>query len=217
MTQRSRRAAGSATVPSVAVLELPEGAFGAFIFDCDGTLVDSMPLHHVAWQRALRAAGAPLDFTWDLFVRRAGKTLEVTVMELNAEFGLTLDPDAVAARQRAEYDQLLPEIQPVVPVVEFLRGVAGRYPVSVASGSTAVTVRRSLAAVGILDLVPCIVTAFDVPRGKPHPDLFLLAAERMRVRPEDCLVFEDSPLGIEAAERAGMRSVLVQGSTPATP
>ena len=197
----------------MAVFELPERAYQAFIFDCDGTLADSMPAHHAAWQRALAAAGANIDFGWELFVRRAGKTLEKTVEELNAEFGFALDPHAVAARQRAEYQGLIPALEAVEPVVEFLRGVAGRFPISVATGGDRPTVEKTLKSIGIYELIPFIVTAFDVPRGKPFPDLFLLAAERMGVSPEVCLVFEDSPLGIEAAERAGMGSVLV---TPAT-
>lgn len=195
------------------VFELPERPYQAFIFDCDGTLADSMPAHHLAWQRALAAGGASIDFHWELFVRRAGKTLEKTVEELNAEFGLALDPHAVAAHQRAEYQGLIPELEPVGPVVEFLRGVVGRFPVSVATGGDLPTVDRTLRSIGVRDLIPHIVTAFDVPRGKPFPDLFLLAAERMGVAPEVCLVFEDSPLGIEAAERAGMGSVLVTPET----
>jgi beta-phosphoglucomutase-like phosphatase (HAD superfamily) len=200
-------------VAPVAVFVLPERAYDAFIFDCDGTLADSMPVHHVAWKRALAAASATISFDWELFVRRAGKTLEVTVEELNVEFGMALDPHAVAARQRAEYRARIPDLLPVAPVVEFLRGVAGKYPVSVASGSDFPTVHATLQTLGILELVPWIVTAFDVARGKPFPDLFLLAAERMGVSPERCLVFEDSPLGIEAAARAGMGSVLVTPET----
>lgn len=162
----------------------------------------------------MEAAGAGLDFSWELFVRRAGMTLEATVEELNSEFGLRLDPGAVAALQRAEYQRLLPGIKPVEPVVEFLRGVVGRYPVSVASGTDPATVRQTLELLGILKLFPCIVTAFEVARGKPAPDLFLLAAARMGVEPVDCLVFEDSPLGIEAAARAGMAWVLVRSEQP---
>jgi len=194
----------------VSVFDPPERQYSGFIFDCDGTLADSMPLHHVAWKRALAAAGASFDFHWELFVRRAGKTLEVTVEELNAEFGLSMDPDAVAAQQRSEYDRLFPELRPIEPVVDFLRGIAGRYPASVASGADPTTVRRTLDLLGISDLFACVVTSFEVPQGKPAPDLFLLAAAKMGVPASECLVFEDSPLGIEAAQRAGMGWVLVR-------
>ena len=194
---------------------LPEREYSAFIFDCDGTLADSMPLHQVAWVRALRLHGATFEFGWDLFMSRAGKTIELTVSELNAQFGLSLDPELVARAQRAEYDALAVNVQPLHEVVAYARERArAGYPVSVASGGDAPTVRRTLQTIGALDLFPVVVTAEEVAHGKPAPDLFLLAAERMRVPPERCLVFEDSPLGILAAERAGMGAVLV--SRPST-
>jgi HAD superfamily hydrolase (TIGR01509 family) len=170
-----------------------------------------MPLHHVAWQTALHAAGARFEFGWDRFLSRAGMTLELTVEELNAELGLALDPHRVAARQRAEYERLEARVEPIQPVVDVLRSMSAQgKPVSVASGSARATVERTLRAIGVFDLVPWVVTAEEVRRGKPHPDLFLLAAERMGVPPERCLVFEDSPLGIQGAERAGMTAVLVR-------
>lgn len=188
----------------------PTREYSGFIFDCDGTLADSMPLHHAAWREAFTEHAAPFDFDWELFFRRAGKTLEVTIEELNVEFNTALDPSRVAARQRQAYAALLPSVQPIQPVVDFLCSVAGRSAVSVASGGDYPTIRRTLEVIGVLDLVPVIVTAADVRFGKPAPDLFLLAAERMGVSPSECLVFEDSLLGIEAAERAGMGAVLVR-------
>lgn len=192
------------------MFELPLRAYSAFIFDCDGTLADSMPQHHAAWRAALAAHAAPFEFDWDLFMRRAGKTVALTVEELNQEFGTRLDPLAVSELQRAEFARRIPEIRPLEPVVAYLRGVAGTSPVSVASGGERELVTRTLAAIGVLELVPVIVTAADVENGKPAPDMFLLAAERMGVPPGECLVFEDSLLGIEAAERAGMGAVLVR-------
>jgi len=189
---------------------LPTREYSAFIFDCDGTLADSMPLHQRAWLAALRKYGASFDFGWELFMSRAGKTIELTVAELNAEFALTLDPTLVSAAQRAEYDALAVGVKPLDEVVAFARERAqAGCPVSVASGGDAPTVRRTLHTIGVSDLFPIIVTAEQVAHGKPAPDLFLLAAERMGVAPAECLVFEDSPLGIIAAERAGMGSVLV--------
>jgi HAD superfamily hydrolase (TIGR01509 family) len=189
---------------------LPEREYSGFIFDCDGTLADSMPLHQVAWIAALRKHGAMFEFTWELFMSRAGKTLEQTVAELNAQFGTALDPLSVAADQRAAYDAGIPKILPIEPVVALARDRARRgFPVSVASGGDALTVARTLAAIGVQDLFEIVVTAAEVKHGKPAPDLFLLAAKRMAVAPVDCLVFEDSALGIQAAERAGMGAVLV--------
>jgi beta-phosphoglucomutase-like phosphatase (HAD superfamily) len=194
----------------VPLFTLPARPYSAFIFDCDGTLADTMPIHQEAWIAALRRYGATFEFTWDLFMSRAGKTIELTVAELNAEFGLTLDPALVAAAQRAQFDALAVGVKPIDEVVVFARERArAGCPVSVASGGDAVTVRRTLSTIGVSDLFPIVVTAEEVAHGKPAPDLFLLAAERMGVAPAECLVFEDSLLGITAAERAGMGAVLV--------
>lgn len=194
----------------MALFSLPNREYSAFIFDCDGTLADSMPLHQKAWISALRRYGATFDFGWELFMSRAGKTVELTVSELNAEFGLTLDPALVSAAQRAEFDALAIGVKPLADVVAYARERArAGCPVSVASGGDAPTVRRTLHTIGVADLFPIVVTAEEVAHGKPAPDLFLLAAERMGVPPADCLVFEDSLLGITAAERAGMGAVLV--------
>jgi beta-phosphoglucomutase-like phosphatase (HAD superfamily) len=192
------------------MFSLPERSYSAFIFDCDGTLADSMPLHHEAWLAAFKKHGASFIFSWQLFMSRAGKTLELTVEELNAEFGLNLDPSAVARDQRAEYGTRIASIQAITAVVDFARMQSARgLPVSVASGGDPATVAKTLRAIGAHELFPVVVTASEVEHGKPAPDLFLLAAERMRVAPEACLVFEDSALGILAAERAGMGAVLV--------
>lgn len=189
---------------------LPAREYSAFIFDCDGTLADSMPLHQRAWIHALRKHGASFEFGWELFMSRAGKTIELTVIELNAQFSLTMDPTLVAADQRAHYDALAPGVLALDEVVAFARArAAAGFPVSVASGGDAATVRQTLHTIGVADVFKIVVTAEEVEHGKPAPDLFLLAAQRMGVAPEQCLVFEDSPLGILAAERAGMGAVLV--------
>ena len=172
-----------------------------------------MPLHQKAWIRALTEHGAAIDFSWELFMSRAGKAIELTVEELNAEFGLTLDPVLVAAAQRAEYDTLAVGVKPLQEVVDYARARArAGCPVSVASGGDAQTVRRTLHTIGVSDLFSVVVTVEEVEHGKPAPDLFLLAAQRMNVAPRDCLVFEDSLLGITAAQRAGMGAVLVSRS-----
>lgn len=200
------------TVPSS--FTPPTGAFAGFIFDCDGTLADTMPLHHLAWQRALEEHGARFDFPWDLFVSRAGMTLEQTVVELAEQFGVALDAPEVARSQRRFYAELEPTMQPIVDVIEYARRAARRSPVSVASGSQRATVDRTLSHLGLDGLFPVIVTPEDVLRGKPAPDMFLLAAERMGVAPERCLVFEDGAMGIQAARSAGMAVVRVEAPRP---
>jgi HAD superfamily hydrolase (TIGR01509 family) len=184
--------------------------YGGYIFDCDGTLADSMVVHHQAWRAALSDHGATFEFDWALFMSRAGMSLPKTVEGLNLQFGLTMDPDAVTAAQRAMYERFLPTVKPIVPVVELALRVARSRPVSVASGGEQKVVKRTLELIGLGETFPIVVTAEDVARGKPDPDMFLLAAERMGVPASECVVFEDSALGIEAATRAGMASVLVR-------
>lgn len=192
------------------MFELPDRQYDAFIFDCDGTLADSMPLHQRAWAMALEAHGAAFEFGWDLFMSRAGMAIEKTVEGLNVQFGLAMDPLAVAADQRRFYEELMPELQPIADVVAFARSKADRHPLAVASGGERDIVLRTLRCIGTIDLFPVVVVAADVARGKPAPDMFLLAAEKLGVSPEDCLVFEDAKLGIQAALTAGMGAVLVK-------
>jgi beta-phosphoglucomutase-like phosphatase (HAD superfamily) len=191
------------------VLTLPPGDFGAFIFDCDGTLADSMPLYHRAWRTALTRSGATFEFPWDIFVSRAGMSTLLTVEGLNHQFGTSLDAVTVEGHQHAEYALLVDEVKPIGAVVALAREHAGRVPMSVASGGTRPLVERTLEVLGIRELFAHVLVASDVPRGKPEPDLFLLAARRMGVAPERCLVFEDGEPGIVAAERAGMQVVRV--------
>jgi beta-phosphoglucomutase-like phosphatase (HAD superfamily) len=196
--------------PAPRPFELPPGEFSAFIFDCDGTLADSMPLYHRAWQRALAADGATFEFTWELFMSRAGMTTALTIEGLNLEFGTRLEAASVERRHHAEYLALIEEVKPIPAIVEVARSYFGKIPMSVASGGARPLVERTLELIGVKDLFPVVVVAADVPRGKPEPDIFLLAAKRMGIAPEKCLVFEDGEPGLVAARRAGMQTVLVE-------
>jgi HAD superfamily hydrolase (TIGR01549 family) len=191
------------------LLALPPGDFAAFIFDCDGTLADSMPLYHRAWRAALAAHGATFDFHWELFMSRAGVSTLLTVEGLNREFGTSLDAASIQARQHAEYVQIIDQVRPIEAVVDVARRYAGVIPMSVASGGTRELVERTLELIGVRALFSHVLVAGDVPRGKPDPDIFLLAAERMGVAPERCLVFEDGEPGLVAAKRAGMHTLFI--------
>jgi beta-phosphoglucomutase-like phosphatase (HAD superfamily) len=197
-----------------AMFELPERPFRGFIFDCDGTLADSMPLHFEAWKQALCANGARFELSWSAFLSRGGMSLEQTVVELNVEHRETLDPARVASDQRANFDRLLHRLTPVAPVADYARRISRDHPVSVASGNTLASVRRTLGSIGLLELFDIIVTPEQVRRGKPAPDMFLLAAERMGIAPAECVVFEDSTLGMQAAATAGMTAVFVRSADP---
>ena len=197
----------AATLRAMITLEIPPGEFAAYIFDCDGTLADTMPLHHQAYLDVLRPMG--YDFPEALFYSLGGVPAEGVLEVLNAQFGWAIPVMETAARKEARFGELIPRVRPIVPVVEFMRGVLGKYPVAVASGGMKSLVLATLQALGIHEHFTTVVTYEDVANPKPAPDTYLEAARRMGVEPARCLVFEDTPLGIRAATAAGMRSVLV--------
>jgi HAD superfamily hydrolase (TIGR01509 family) len=188
--------------------------YPAYIFDCDGTLVDSMPLHFRAWRAAFRQHAASFDFDWALFVSRAGMPLEQTVEALNLQFATALDPKRVVEVQLATYRTLLAEVVAIEEVVAFARQVAVTSKLAIASGGQRAEVEASLRNIGVLDLFRVIVAGDEVQRGKPDPEILLRCAEGLGVSPRDCLVVEDGELGIEAARRAGMDWVRVEAVAP---
>ncbi len=188
-------------------LKLPEGEFRAYLFDCDGTIADSMPLHYIAWTKALGEWGCTFDE--ELFYSWGGKPTVEIVAGLNRMQGLKMPTGTVAARKENLYYELLPQLKPVPEVLEHVEAQQGRIPFAVVSGSTRASVVKSLTALGLLDRFPVIVGSGDYKNGKPAPDAFLLAASRLGVPPRDCLVFEDTAMGIQAATAAGMASVRV--------
>src|SRR5262245_34311283 len=108
----------------------PTRSYQGYIFDCDGTLVESRPLHFRSWRQAFHTHRAPFDFDWELFTSRAGMPLEETVVALNQQFSISLDPRAVVAVQRATYRTLLSEVTAIQSVADFAREVAEHAPVS---------------------------------------------------------------------------------------
>jgi HAD superfamily hydrolase (TIGR01509 family) len=188
-------------------LELPARSFRAYLFDCDGTIVDSMPLHYIAWKKAL--AEWNCSFEEQLFYAWGGRPVTEIIAALNKRDGLNMPVDAVAMRKEDLYFELLPQITAIPEVVEHIEAKHGHIPLAVVSGSRRDSVLGSLTALHLIDKFDTLVCAEDYARGKPAPDCFLVAAERLGVPPEDCLVFEDTDLGIEAATAAGMASVRV--------
>lgn len=190
-------------------LEIPPGDFAGYIFDLDGTLVDTMPLHFRAWDAAMRHAGLQCPLDEDLFYSLGGVPTR-RVAELIAEhYRLTIDPDAVFHHKESLFKQLQADARLIAPVVEIARRVAQTHPVAIASGGPREIVARSLELSGLAPLFQVVISADDVVHGKPAPDMFLLAARRMGVAPEKCLVFEDAEPGMRAAEAAGMKWVRV--------
>jgi beta-phosphoglucomutase family hydrolase len=188
-------------------LKLPEGDFRAYLFDCDGTIADSMPLHYKAWKKALAEYGCTYDE--DLFYSWGGKPVRKIIADLNELHGLDMPVDTLAEYKEKLYHSQLPELQGIPEVIEHIEAQHGRIPFAVVSGSRRQSVIGSLTALGLLQKFDVLVCAEDYKRGKPAPDGFLLGAQKLGVAPEHCLVFEDTDLGIQAATAAGMKSVLV--------
>jgi len=188
-------------------LELPQGPFEAYLFDCDGTIADSMPLHYIAWKQALGEQGC--DFPETQFYRMGGMPVRDVIRALNAQHGLQMPVEAVALRKEDLYYKFLPQLTAVPEVLEVIEASHGTIPFAVVSGSTRESVAASLQSLHLLDKFQTLVCAGDYQRSKPDPEAFLLAAQRLGVAPDCCLVFEDADIGIEAATAAGMASVRV--------
>lgn len=184
------------------------------IFDCDGTLADSMPLHYVAWSRTLSRHG--LDFPETKFYSMGGTPTDKIVEILSEEQGVAVDAGAVADEKEALFLELLHEVTAIDEVVAVAREAAGRgIAVSVASGGSPHVVKQTLEAIGLADFFSIIVTPEQVAHGKPAPDSFLLAAEKMGTLPAETMVFEDSDPGETATRAAGMMLTRVYSTGPA--
>ena len=181
----------------------------AFLFDMDGTMVDSMPWHARSWEVFAREAGVPPPGP-DFFHRTTGLT-GVEVMRVHVGDHPEPALRAMVARKEAIYREMFgPEFREVRGFGAFA-DAARRAGVRLACATAgdAENIAFVLDHLGRHGFFDAVVGAHDVARGKPHPDLFLLAAQRMDVDPAECLVFEDAPHGIEAARRAGMRAVAI--------
>jgi len=173
------------------------------IFDCDGTLVDSMPLHYHAWVTVLRRHD--LDFPEARFYQWAGVPVDEIIRRLAAEKGVTVDAKSIAVERDAYFHSLpASELRPVVAVVDIARRFHRQLPMAVATGSTQASAEASLRAIGILEWFDAVVSSQDVGLPKPAPDVFLAAAERIAVAPGNCVAFEDGEVGLQAAQTAGM-------------
>jgi HAD superfamily hydrolase (TIGR01509 family) len=196
------------TIGSTSVkLKLPAGSYSAYLFDCDGTIADSMPLHYVAWKTAL--AEWNCSFEEKLFYAWGGIPVAEIVSLLNKRDGLSMPVEDVSRRKENLYLGMLPQLKAVPEVVEHIEAQYGRIPFAVVSGSTRDSVTASLVSLQLLDRFDALICAGDYAKGKPDPEAFLLAAAKLGVAPKTCLVFEDTDLGIQAAKAAGMAAVKI--------
>jgi beta-phosphoglucomutase family hydrolase len=174
----------------------------ALIFDCDGTLTDSMPLHYVAWCQTLDRYG--IEFPEPRFYEMGGVPTDKIIHVLCQEQGISVDVAKVAAEKEREFLLNLDDVRPNHPVCGIARRHHGRMPMAVASGGIRAVVIDQLEKIAMRQYFDAIVAAEDTERHKPEPDVFLEAARRLGIAPARCLVFEDTDIGVDAARRAGM-------------
>lgn len=172
------------------------------IFDIDGTISDTMSIHLIAYQET--AAEYGFEISTELFFSMSGIPAYQTSVLLKEKFGLDFDPQEFADKKEYHFLQNIYKAEPILPVIKIIREYTGKLPMACGTGGTRFYAKKTLELAGVLDNFEHIVTAEDVENHKPHPDTFLKAAELIGVAPEYCQVFEDSPLGIRAAETAGM-------------
>ncbi len=185
-------------------IEIPLHVRG-LVFDCDGTIADTMPLHYEAWVAALREHNCELSEA--LFYEWAGIPTARMIELLNERHGHSMPVTETADYKEGLYQQLISRVEPIEPVVALVREFAGKLPMAVATGGTQAIVRKTLGTLGLIEHFDAIVAADDVVHGKPAPDIFLEAARRLGVAPETCYAFEDAELGLQAARAAGMTAI----------
>lgn len=189
----------------------------AFIFDMDGTIVDNMAYHTESWVQFFGRRGRTIDA--DAFFRETAGAQGGEI--LRARLGASLTDDEVAAlsdEKESLYRDLYAAHRRTIDGFDALVEKAGNRGVKLAVATSAppANIVFTLDGLDIRKAFDAVVGAADVRRGKPHPDVFLKAAERLDADPAHCIVFEDAPLGVEAARRAGMRAIVLATTLPAS-
>ena len=178
------------------------------IFDCDGTLADTMPLHWKAWDKVARQYG--LHFPEERFYALGGVPSRDIFKMLGEEQGIILDPIQASHDKECAYLPLLPEVVAVPAVLAIAHEHYGKVPMAMASGGTKPIIMQVLEHLKIAHMFDAVVTSEDVKKQKPAPDIFLEAASRLGVPPHLCRAYEDAELGLQAIRAAGMHAVDVR-------
>lgn len=182
-------------------------AYQALLFDMDGTLVDSGRLHELTWRATLERYGIPVDVP--LMRSLAGVPARETLQRLVRHFGCSVDAsidEMVAFKEARVREDAHRYVRPTA-LIEVVQTHHGRKPMAVGTGASTAEARSTLRQCGLDAFFDIVVGADQVRSPKPAPDTFLLCAQLLAVRPERCVVFEDSPMGLQAARCAGMEAV----------
>jgi beta-phosphoglucomutase family hydrolase len=179
--------------------------YDGLIFDMDGTLADTMPTHFVAWSRSLAEHG--IEFSEDRFYALGGVPAAAIIEMLADEQGKSVSSEVVAEAKEALFMELLQDVQPILPVKAIAEFHRAYMPMAIATGSPSWVAEKILKSLGIRDWFGAVVGAEDVEHAKPAPDTYLRAAELIGVDPQRCHAFEDTELGVQAAQNAGMTVV----------
>jgi beta-phosphoglucomutase family hydrolase len=175
------------------------------VFDMDGTLIDSMPLHFQAWTEVAKSHG--LTLSRERFYQLGGVPTYETLVILAEEAGVEIDLIAAKHQKESLYQALLPSVTVINETLSIVEQYYGEKPMAIATGASQANARKVLGKLGIEHFFEAIVTSDDVMNHKPAPDVFLLAAERIDCVPAHCVAFEDTDIGIEAIESAKMTPI----------
>lgn len=179
----------------------------ALIFDCDGTLADTMPLHWQSWNCISERHG--FFFPESRFYQLGGVPSVDILHRIKLEQNLEFNPVTIAQEKESVYLDLLHLVKPIPEVVHIARHFNGILPMAVASGGTREVITMVLDHLEISHLFSAVITCEDVSRQKPAPDIFLKAAEILNASPHRCVGFEDSDLGMTSIRQAGMLAIHV--------
>jgi HAD superfamily hydrolase (TIGR01509 family) len=188
--------------------KLTEGDYQAFLYDCDGTLADNMQDHKETYVKVAADRGVKIDPA--IVDELAGYPTAEVVAEINKRFDSKLDPKEFDKAKSEMFDkEFVPKSKPMQFVIDHLKSSAGKYKIAVVSGSGRKTIEKTLEVLGIASNVDLMVCSEDYENGKPDPEPFLMAAEKLGVDPAKCIVFEDGDPGVKAADAAGMKAIRV--------
>lgn len=179
----------------------------ALIFDLDGTLADTMPVHFWAYKNILTEYG--INFTPEIFTTLAGIPAVGTIEKLNELFGTKMNAEEVGHFKEQEYEKIMHKMKPIVPVVELAKQYHGKMPMAIGTGGYNRLAWKTMEILGLDKYFSILVSSNEITHPKPHPETFLKCAEHLGIEPNFCEVFEDGDLGMQAAKSAGMMATLV--------